>query len=458
MWISKLCLLLRQLNPPRFAKMSHTCHHSSLCFSPSAHAAATVYKRPGERQRVAATKSNIRIFSGQDKHFLDGDSRVFPAPLILPGDDLTGDAEQSQSFQAWLDGETRNPVTAKKKTIYVVSSPQIEPGLELVREWTKPKGSTNDPQTEAPSTEDIKEYLAAFYHGLPVKMMPPSTLSIMPWEKTKKRTRKPISREQYLGLNIGDECVRIRARTCPDGVYGGQLNLDDLLDAAITILPKDAYALILLVDFDLYEDEDDEFVCGRAYGGSRVAVVSSARYDPSLDGIQQIERIHAWPASHCVDYISSCVSAEPVLKKQKTRVDSKSMHKSMPTLDGPMKDAVLAYQDLPDVGSTPSLMYALWLGRMCRTASHELGHCFGIAHCVYYACSMQGTASICEDARQPAYLCPVDLTKLLHATGSSAYERYEALLTFCERPKNIDTHFFGPFAAWIRSRLRLSEE
>jgi archaemetzincin len=37
-----------------------------------------------------------------------------------------------------------------------------------------------------------------------------------------------------------------------------QLNLNDLLDAAIEILPADAYALIMLVEHDMFEDEDDE--------------------------------------------------------------------------------------------------------------------------------------------------------------------------------------------------------
>ncbi|CAG7921803.1 unnamed protein product [Penicillium olsonii] len=433
------------------------CDHSSLRFSPSLHASMGHYKRPSQRQRVAATKSNARSFARNDKLFLDEDPLAFPAPLILPGDDLADKAEEAQSFQEWVDGETRNPVTAKRKTLYVVPSPQIDPSLEFVREWQKPKGSTNKCQIDPPNIEEIKDYLAAFYHGLPVKVMPSSRSRIIPWDGPKSKSRKN-ARQQYLGLNIGDECVRIRARTRSNEIYGGQLNLDDLLDAAISILPKDAYALIMLVDFDLYEDEDDEFVCGRAYGGSRVAVVSSARYNPSLDSIQQIERLHAWPASHCAEYMASCVSAEPVLKKQKTRTTDKASDNSGPTLDGPMKDAVLAYKRLPSVDSAPPLAYALWLGRMCRTASHELGHCFGIAHCVYYACSMQGTASICEDARQPAYLCPVDLAKLLDATGSSAAERYEALLAFCERPGNLDTHFFGPFAAWIRSRLYLSDE
>ena len=418
----------------------------------------TGFKRQSERQRATATKSNNRVFPKRDKLFLDENVQAFPAPLLLPGDDLAGEEEDPQSFQEWIDGEHRNPVTAKKKTIYVVPSPQIDPDLDFVREWTKPRALNNERPINPPTTQDVKEYLDAFYHGLPVKMMPSSTLRILPWEEARKTTKKP-AREQYLGLNIGDECVRIRARTLPEGVYGGQINLDDLLDAAISLLPKDAYALILLVDYDLYEDEDDEFVCGRAYGGSRVAVVSSARYNPQLDHIQEIERLHAWPASHCEKYMSSCTSAEPAAKRQKkSRAVDKVSQNLTSELDGPVKDAVSVYQSLPEVDFTPSLISALWLGRMCRTASHELGHCFGIAHCVYYACSMQGTASICEDARQPPYLCPVDLAKILSATSSSASERYRALLEFCERPGNQHTHFFGPFSAWIRSRLRQVED
>jgi archaemetzincin len=429
------------------------CEHSSLCFSSSLYAARTGFKRQSERQRVAATTSNNRVFPKRDKVFLEESLGAFPAPLLMPGDDLAGEEEDPQSFQEWIDGEHRNPVTAKKKTIYVVPSPQIDPDVDFIREWKEPKFPGNQCPVKPPTTKDVQEYLAAFYHGLPVKMMPSSTLQIMPWDEARKKTKKS-ARERYLGLNIGDECVRIRSRTLPEGVYGGQINLDDLLDAAISLLPKDAYALILLVDYDLYEDEDDEFVCGRAYGGSRVAVVSSARYNPNLDHIQEIERLHAWPASHCEKYMLACTSAEPVAKKQKKpRAVSKLSQKSISKLDGPVKDAVSAYQSLREVDSAPSLISALWLGRMCRTASHELGHCFGIAHCVYYACSMQGTASICEDARQPPYLCPVDLAKVLSATSSSASERYRALLVFCERPENLDTHFFGPFAAWIRGRL-----
>ncbi|TKA66139.1 hypothetical protein B0A55_09792 [Friedmanniomyces simplex] len=93
----------------------------------------------------------------------------------------------------------------------------------------------------------------------------------------------------------------------------------------------------------------------------------------------------------------------------------------------------------------------LWLSRVCKTASHELGHCFGIDHCTYYACVMQGTAGLSEDARQPPYVCPVDTAKLLTATGADEMDWLRALLNFCERFG--EDALFAAFAAWLRMRL-----
>ncbi|KAL2008301.1 hypothetical protein VTN00DRAFT_8283 [Thermoascus crustaceus] len=226
------------------------------------------------------------------------------------------------------------------------------------------------------------------------------------------------------------------------------------------MLPEDAYALLFLVNYDLFEDDDNTFVCGRAYGGSRVAVVSSARYSPDLDGIQSVERQHVWPASHCENYMSACCKSSQggTMQKQRKYKDAEESKNGQPVQNAPLallKAALSASYTLPDVDSSPpSLLSALWLGRVCRTASHELGHCFGIEHCVYYACVMQGSASLSEDARQPPYLCPVDLAKILCATGMTASQRYLALLAHCERPYNKGTHFFSTFAAWIHSRLK----
>jgi archaemetzincin len=269
------------------------------------------------------------------------------------------------------------------------------------------------------------------------------------------------SKMLWLNTHTSAGAIGIRSRATPKGDFTHQLNLNDLLDAAIEILPADAYALLMLVDHDIYEDDDDDFVCGRAYGGSRIAVVSGARYSPSLDAAQKIERDHAWPASHCEKYVNSCCqAAQDEDSGGETNQDFNDEGCLIEVL-GPSKDesvkpmyaALAAHRSLPSLDSTPSVaaLSGLWLGRVCRTASHELGHCFGIGHCTYYACAMQGTASIIEDSRQPPYLCPVDLIKILTATGALETDRYRALLAFCD--ENKEAHLFAAFGAWIRARL-----
>lgn len=74
-------------------------------------------------------------------------------------------------------------------------------------------------------------------------------------------------------------------------------------------------------------------------------------------------------------------------------------------------------------------------------------------HCIYYACVMQATASLAEDVRQPPYLCPVDLAKMLRATGADVRERYEALLAFSGRNEHGGAGWFKAFEAWTTGRL-----
>ncbi|KKK21191.1 hypothetical protein ARAM_004674 [Aspergillus rambellii] len=172
-------------------------------------------------------------------------------------------------------------------------------------------------------------------------------------------------------------------------MYPYQLNLDDLLDAAISILPSDAYALCMMVDDDLYEDEEDTFVCGRAYGGSRVAVVSSARYNPVLDAAQSVEREHAWPASHCKSYLeASCTKAGSTRKRRKVSSFSSSSSSSSSSSESnhhhhhhksaPLEAALAAFSsshetDTPmHLNASPALLSKLWLARICRTKSFAI--------------------------------------------------------------------------------------
>lgn len=426
-----------------------SCAHKTLLTSSSSHASTAGYTQLAYPQRVAATTPSGRVAKSKD-NTTEGDSFKFPPPLILPQDDLAIDPTYPpQSFRSWKLGKDRNELTNDRNIIYVVAPPRCNADAAFIQTWTKHSSSSlnsSDQDIPMPRTEDIKDYLAAFYHGVNVKLLSPTELHFAQWEETqKKHGKKSKTSPSFIALNTSTESVRIRARSTLSGIYSHQLNLNDLLDAAISILPEDAYALLLLVEHDLYEDDDDEFVCGRAYGGSRVAVVSSARYHPNLDAAQGVDREHAWPASHCQAYVELCCKKPaPMRQKIITSTDSDI------TL---LHAAVQAINSLPKFDSLPPsslTLQHLFLNRICRTAAHELGHCFGIDHCVYYACSMQGSASLSEDARQPPYLCPVDLAKVLAATNSSEKERYEALLAFCERLG--EGHLFRAFGAWINAR------
>ena len=93
------------------------------------------------------------------------------------------------------------------------------------------------------------------------------------------------------------------------------------------------------------------------------------------------------------------------------------------------------------------------LRRGFQTLSHELGHTFGMKHCVYFSCLMQGANSLTEAESRMPDLCPVCLRKLLWATrresGEAVRRRYERLLAFFEsRPAGFEKHL-----AWVRSRL-----
>jgi archaemetzincin len=442
-----------------------SCDHSILCVEASPHATEVGYRRPKVQERVRATRhADQNSFSNQTQISC---LASFPGPLVLPGDDLASDPDYPpQSVREWLCEKDRNEVTPGKNVIYIAAPPGVQPSVDFVSTWAYPQQEAA--KAAYADVQNVLEYLRAFYHGLPVRQLTSPKLSFTNWSTESAKSDTKSLSPHFIGLDTSTECIRIRTRSSADGIFKRQLNLDDLLDAAISILPDDSYALLLLLQHDLYENAEDVFTCGRAYGGSRVAVISTARYNPHMDQIQDVEREHAWPASHCKAYVETiCAPQASTATRPKKRPRLQKNNSSKPTsclspLDprpSALQAAVSAYNATPSTSPHPSseALAALWLARVCRTASHELGHCFGLDHCIYYACVMQGCASLAEDARQPLYLCPIDLAKLLHATGADMNERYAALVVFCER--HGEGAMFAAFAAWIRAQMReLSEE
>jgi archaemetzincin len=72
----------------------------------------------------------------------------------------------------------------------------------------------------------------------------------------------------------------------------------------------------------------------------------------------------------------------------------------------------------------------LILRRSLKVMVHELGHMFGLGHCVYFECLMNGSNHLDEADARPHHLCPVCLRKLHHAVGFDPAARYRALERF----------------------------
>lgn len=68
----------------------------------------------------------------------------------------------------------------------------------------------------------------------------------------------------------------------------------------------------------------------------------------------------------------------------------------------------------PDASATEKQVA---LSRTLRTASHEVGHLFGMAHCTIFHCLMNGSNSVPELDARPLELCPVCLAKACEDRG-----------------------------------------
>ena len=87
------------------------------------------------------------------------------------------------------------------------------------------------------------------------------------------------------------------------------------------------------------------------------------------------------------------------------------------------------------------------LFRSLKVLTHEIGHLFGIKHCVHYECLMAGCNHLQEFDLRPLQLCPVDLRKLQASIGFDVAERYR------EMSKVYRSFGWTPDADWCENRI-----
>jgi len=93
--------------------------------------------------------------------------------------------------------------------------------------------------------------------------------------------------------------------------------------------------------------------------------------------------------------------------------------------------------------------HTVLLRRSCKVLAHETAHMFGLAHCIFFKCAMNGSNHLDESDCRPMHLCPVCLRKLQFSVGFDVAQRYEKLAQFYQAAG------FADEARWTRNRLRI---
>ena len=99
-------------------------------------------------------------------------------------------------------------------------------------------------------------------------------------------------------------------------------------------------------------------------------------------------------------------------------------------------------------GEAPGENYhEILLRRSCKVLVHEIGHMFGLDHCIFFWCVMNGSNHLHESDARPLNLCPVCLRKLHHSIGFDMVDRYEKLRHFYKQMG------FKDETQWMAKRL-----
>lgn len=88
------------------------------------------------------------------------------------------------------------------------------------------------------------------------------------------------------------------------------------------------------------------------------------------------------------------------------------------------------------------------LRRAAKILAHETAHMFGLYHCIYFDCVVNGANSLEESDAQPLHACPVCLRKLRHALRFDPIARYRRLQEFYRAQKWFED------ADWVERQLK----
>ncbi|CAD7929320.1 unnamed protein product [Amoebophrya sp. A25] len=304
----------------------------------------------------------------------------------------------------------------------------------------------------------LEGFLSAFFPGMRIRILPYRTLDIE--SPVRPVGTKATSAE---GVNIsasrGASTRRKRDTSDPSttkekssGVTSivqsrfehlgqHQLHGGDIIHKALPKwrLPlRDAYAFLGMTFEDLYPRDEWNFCFGVAEMLGRNGVFSFNRYTS--------RRMESDEAS------SSDICALDRSRKDAEGEEQAAIGKPA----SPTSEAA-------SLGAKKAIVSrARLLKRAAKVMAHELCHCFGMKHCIFFNCLMQGSNSGPEAERKPHFLCPVCLTKLFYSLEFSAVDRYRRLQQWVDtvietQPSTLDKEMyqfvFGNWSKWYARRI-----
>uniref|UniRef100_A0A3Q3W4J5 Archaemetzincin-2 n=1 Tax=Mola mola TaxID=94237 RepID=A0A3Q3W4J5_MOLML len=190
-----------------------------------------------------------------------------------------------------------------------------------------------------------------------------------------------------------------------------QILTGDLLQFLRKKKPKDAFCIVGITMIDLYPEDFWNFVFGQASLNFGMGVFSFARYDDSFYSRSYAGRLG----------------------------------KSLQPKQGDYS--------LFDGYYTPPISIILLIKTL-----NNIGHMFGIRHCQWLNCVMQGSNHLEESDRRPLDFCPICLRKLQVAIGFKIAERYQA--SPCQSVPSFPkpTESFHTSRLWLRRCLDILRE
>lgn len=167
-----------------------------------------------------------------------------------------------------------------------------------------------------------------------------------------------------------------------------QVNASKVLDQMINLVPEDAFCVAGITMCDLYPKDSWNFVFGLANMSTGCGVYSLARY---------LSNFGDQPTS--------------------------------------------VYKPESETGSNTLMK------RACKTMCHEIGHMFGLSHCIYFSCIMNGSNHLEESDKRSLFLCPVCLRKLQFVCQFDIVHRYQLMVEFWSE------FGYNEEADWLNKRL-----